>query len=115
VGCSCGLTGVSIKQSLLERASGLVAKVIDYSTAAGSRNQQTWLLDPCMRLTKFGKAIGKGLGLRRIRCLLLQRLGWTRDVGEGRPGDVSHIHSKAMTRKAGRERSILGTEVEKPK
>lgn len=47
-------------------------------------------------------------------CLLSwELLGWSRDVGEGpRPGDVSHIH---MTRKAGRERSILGTEVEKPK
>ena len=47
-------------------ASGAVLyrKVIDYSTAAGSRNQQTWLLDPCMRLTKFGKAIGKGLRVK---------------------------------------------------
>ena len=36
VGYSCGLIGVIIKQSLLERASDLVLyrKVIDYSTAA---------------------------------------------------------------------------------
>jgi hypothetical protein len=59
------LTGVIIKQSLLEGASGLelYRKVIDYSAAAGSRDQAgTWLSDPCMRLTEFGKAIAKGQG-----------------------------------------------------
>jgi hypothetical protein len=43
--------------SLYPPVQRLGRKVIDYSTAAGSRNQQTWLLDPCMRLTKFGKAL----------------------------------------------------------
>ena len=41
----------------------LYRKVIDYSAAAGSRDQQVlWLSDLCMRLTEFGKAIGKGQG-----------------------------------------------------
>jgi hypothetical protein len=37
---------------------GLIGVIIKQS-----RDQHgTWLLDPCMRLTEFGKAIGKGQG-----------------------------------------------------
>jgi hypothetical protein len=28
--------------------------------AVETRRRSTWLLDPCVRLTEFGKAIGKG-------------------------------------------------------
>jgi hypothetical protein len=61
-------TGVIIKQSLLEMASGAVLyrKVIDYSTPYCSWGQRlagtwlAWLSDPCICLTEFGKAIGGG-------------------------------------------------------
>jgi hypothetical protein len=58
-----------------------------------------------MRLTEFGKANGKGQA---------QEAGPTFCVW-AEADFASRCTQRAMTRKAGRERSILDTEVEKPK
>jgi hypothetical protein len=64
VGCSCGLTGVIIKQSLPEsRRLGAIPQSNRLQVLQQAvETSGTWLLDPCMRLTEFGKAIGKGQG-----------------------------------------------------